>query len=51
MDSKSMILTYKILVHLHLEYAVPVWSPHLAKDISNLERVQKFGLIKNVSVG
>ena len=25
-----------------LEYAVPVWDPHLVKDISALESVQRF---------
>ena len=35
---------YKILVRPHLEYAAPVWAPHLAKDVDNLENVQKFGL-------
>lgn len=33
-----------LLVRIHLEYAVPVWSPHLAKNVTNLERIQKFGL-------
>ena len=28
-------------VRPHLEYAHPVWSPHLKKHISNLERVQR----------
>ena len=26
----------------HLEYAVPVWDPHLTKDINALEAVQRF---------
>ena len=28
----------------HLEYAAPVWDPHLQKDIDKLEKVQKFAL-------
>ncbi len=31
---------YNGLVRLHLEYAVQLWSPHLAKDIAKLEAVQ-----------
>ena len=33
---------YTSLVRPHLEYACPVWSPHLAKDINALEKVQRF---------
>ena len=33
---------YTALIHPHLEYAVPVWDPHLCKDIDALESVQKF---------
>ena len=32
--------SYISLVRPHLEYASPVWSPHLTKDIQALERVQ-----------
>ena len=28
----------------HLEYAAPVWDPHLIKDITKLENVQKFAM-------
>ena len=28
----------------YLEYASPVWSPHLAKDTDLIEGVQKFAL-------
>ena len=31
----------KTLVRPILEYALPVWSPHLAKDIHEIEKVQK----------
>ena len=35
---------YKTLVCPHLEYAAPVWDPHLLKDIESVENVQKYGL-------
>ena len=35
---------YVALVRPHLEYAVPVWDPHLIKHIELLEKVQKFAL-------
>ena len=31
---------YKMVVGLHLEYWVPFWSPHLKKDIVEMEKVQ-----------
>ena len=34
---------YISLVRPHLEYACPVWDPHLVKDKKTLEDVQKFG--------
>ena len=30
-----------VFVRPHLEYAHPVWSPHLKKHINNIERVQR----------
>ena len=38
----TVVQLYVSLVRPHLEYACPVWSPHTAKDIHELERVQKF---------
>ena len=32
---------YKTLVCPILEYACPVWSPHLAKDIHEIEKIQR----------
>ena len=44
MDPSCLVELYKTLIRPHLEYAAPVWSPHLAKDIANLEKIQKFAL-------
>ena len=38
---KAKKRAYLALVQPHLEFSVPVWSPHLKKDISALEKVQK----------
>ena len=35
---------YVSFMRPHLEYAAPVWDPHLQKDIGKLEKVQKFAL-------
>ena len=35
---------YITLIRPHLEYAVPVWDPHLIRHIAFLEKVQKFAL-------
>ena len=40
-SAPSFTLLYKTLVQLHLEYCAPIWSPHLAKDIDVLEKVQR----------
>ena len=44
--SNPEVLTklYTTIVRPHLEYAAPVWSPELVKDICKLENVQKFAL-------
>ena len=34
-------MLYKSLVRPILEYACPVWSPHLVKDILAIEKVQR----------
>ena len=35
-----MVRLYKSLVRPHLEYCLPVWSPHYRKDVILLEKVQ-----------
>ena len=43
-DPEVLTKLYTTIVRPHLEYAVPVWSPELVKDIYKLENVQKFAL-------
>ena len=38
----TLVQLYVSLVRPHLEYACPVWAPHTAMDIHELERVQMF---------
>ena len=33
---------YSALVHIHIEYAIPIWDPHLIKDTNKFESVPKF---------
>ena len=40
--SVSLTHLYTSFVRSLLEYAVPVWDPHLVKDIAALESVQRF---------
>jgi len=40
--SKETIMPlYKSLVRPHLEYCVPIWSPHYQKDIELVKEVQR----------
>ena len=41
-SSPALLKLYTTLVRPHLEYAAPVWNPHLSKDIVTLRNVQKF---------
>ncbi len=41
-DQVTLLQLYISLVRPHLEYAAPVWDPHLQRDIQLLERTQKF---------
>ncbi len=38
----NMLMLYASIVHPRLEYAAPVWDPHLQKDCDKLENTQKF---------
>ena len=39
-DAELVRLLYVSLVRPHLEFAVPVWNPHLKRDIEELENIQ-----------
>ena len=41
MSERMFVMLFKALVRPHLEYASPVWTPHLLKDIRELEAVQR----------
>ena len=41
-DSSTLRMLYTTSVRPLLEYAVPVWDPHLLKDIKAIESVQRF---------
>ena len=41
MDKRPFLLIYRALVRPRLEYACQAWSPHLVRDITLLERVQR----------
>jgi len=40
-DTNTLIWAFKVFVRPILEYASPVWSPYLIKDIKHVESVQK----------
>jgi len=41
-ESNTLRMLYTISVRPLLEYAFPVWDPHLVKDIEALESVKRF---------
>ena len=41
-NTDTLVQLYTSLVRPHLEYACPVWAPHLTRDIQALESVQAF---------
>ncbi len=43
-DIRSWLQLYISLVRPHLDYAAPVWDPHLQKDINSLESAQNVAL-------
>ncbi len=45
-DSHTLLEIYELLVRPHLEYVAQVWNPHLIKNITKLEDIQKFALRK-----
>ena len=40
----AMLQLYLSLVRPHLDYAASIWSPHMKKEKTLLENVQKFAL-------
>ena len=40
-SSKTRLTLYKTIIQPKLEYSSSVWSPHLAKDQADLERIQR----------
>lgn len=40
-DTKTLVWAFKVFIRPILEYASPVWSPHLLKDINLVESVQR----------
>ena len=40
-DTKTLLWAFKVFVRPLLEYASPVWSPHLVKDVDLVESVQR----------
>ena len=40
-DAQIWIKLYTCYVRPHLEFAIPVWSPYMQKDINRLEKVQR----------
>ena len=40
-EASLMLTLLKVLIRPHLEYGCQVWNPHMARDISLLEKVQR----------
>jgi ribonuclease P/MRP protein subunit RPP40 len=40
-DLRSLVLAFKVFVRPIAEYASPVWSPYLIKDITGIESIQR----------
>ena len=43
-NQQTLYNLYTTLVRPYLEYAAPIWDPHLVMDIIKLENVQKFAM-------
>ena len=41
LDSSSLLLLYKSMVHPIIEYGIPAWSPFLWKDIDEIDSIQR----------
>ena len=43
-SQRTLLKLYTSFIRPHLEYACAAWDPHLSKDITDIENVQKFAL-------
>ena len=41
LDNEMLVTLYKSLVRPIVEYGSPVWSPHMIKDITEVEKIQR----------
>src|SRR4051812_36465815 len=40
-NAEEMLILYKTLVRLILDYCIPVWKPYAVKNVNNIEKIPK----------